>query len=244
MCTTRTPGARCAGPRGTSRSAGAARRSRSATPCSLRPARSSGSSASTRVQARLDVHAARRSPRAARRATPAVELAARSARRRSAAVGAPLGRLGHAWPRSAPAARSRARPRPRARPAWRRVDHGHDLARAVADDAVAGLAVGRLEQALGEDRELLAHAGATPRPGASESTTRPSSKPSPRNGLVARAAGGRRGRPSRPAARAARPGAMPSSDSIMQPSMTRSSSARAACDHPHRLADAAGTWRA
>ena len=35
------------------------------------------------------------------------------------------------------------------------------------------------------------------------------------------------------------PAAMPSPDSTMQPSITPSPSARAACDHPHRLADAA-----
>ena len=55
-----------------------------------------------------------------------------------------------------------------------------------------------------------------------------------------RAAGGcRRGRRGRRATRCGPPGAMPSPDSTMQPSMTPSPSARAAVRHAHRLAHAA-----
>ena len=68
-----------------------------------------------------------------------------------------------------------------------RVDHGHHVARAVADHAVGGLAVVRGEQALGEDREPLAHAaGSTPEPGPVRRAARARPRAArPRNGSSA-----------------------------------------------------------
>ena len=57
--------------------------------------------------------------------------------------------------------------------------HGDDLARAIADHAVGGLAGVLREQPLREDREPLAHAGATPSPGSALGSTRPFSKRRP-----------------------------------------------------------------
>ena len=168
-----------------------------------------------------------RAPRAAPRATPAAACR-RPARRRSRALRAERGGLRDAWRRSAPAVRvrhdvgptcarprrRRRRPRPRAR---------------RSGGAVRGLAVGRANRPRRRPRGAqLTRLGSTPRPGRWESTMRPSRSPSPRTARR-RSAGGRRGRRSRRARRTARPGAMPSSDSIMQPSMTPSPSARAAC---------------
>ena len=124
----------------------------------------------------------------------------------------------------------------RGAPACVRVDDAHDRALAVADQAVRGLAVRRVQERLGEDRDALA------RTIASGSGTRLDPEP----GTVARA------RCARPRARAPRTGssemsrwpsrstksqsdancaagAMPSELSIMQPSMTTRPSARAAC---------------
>ena len=74
-------------------------------PCSRRRARQVGVVAEHAVQARLDVHAERRSPRPARRATPRTACRP-SARRRSAAVVRPAPPPRPPSPRSAPAARA------------------------------------------------------------------------------------------------------------------------------------------
>ena len=70
-------------------------------------------------------------------------------------------------------------------PGVQRVDDRDDLALAVADQAVRGLAVRRVQERLGEDRDALAHAsGSTPRPGRCESTMRPSSSAEPLGRVV------------------------------------------------------------
>ena len=186
------------------------------------PPSSSCSPASTCIPAR--------SPRAAPPSTPA------AARRRTAR-------------RRSPGRSRRARPprRPSPRSARRRA-YGHDLVGrrpgvqssprrhttsrvAVADDAVRGLGVRRrARQAVGEQRERARSRAAAPRrgPGASRQheppvleararrTARRDQQVAVEVDVVAQRA------------RAAPPGAMPSSDSIMQPSMTPRPSARAA----------------
>ena len=115
--------------------------------------------------------------------------------------------------------------------------------RPVAHDPAHRLAVvGVVREALAEDEDaaLPAHACAdTPRPGADDGqldavvrTRRPATGPRA-------AAGCRRGRRGRRAARRSSPPRSRGPDSSMQPSITPMRSARAACDDANRLADAA-----
>ena len=173
-------GRRMPAPLGVVRSSGTPRRSRSSRPCSFGRRDEVGVGGQLVVQAGLDVEAG--AQRLEQRRLPGRRQAA--ARRRDAddqARRAEVDRL-------LQGRHDRDRPRGERHdlvgraPRGGGVDHRDDVALAVADDPVAGLAVGVREQALGVDRETVAHCVEMPRPGASDSTRRPSSKPMPENG--------------------------------------------------------------
>ena len=209
--------------------------------CSRRARRSSGSSASTVCRP-----ASTSSPRvdglaAARARQAGVELAAgrRDAdqQRRRAAAPAPR----RPSPRSAPARASTARPRLACgRPgACRRPPTTSRVAKRSTPWAV--LAWPSCEQALGEERERSRPRprARTPRPGRVARHDAPVREAEARERRLASSRCPSRSTQSTSGASCAA-AAMPSSDSIMQPSMTREVQRARGVDHAQRLAQAAG----
>ena len=212
-CRSRCPSRRCAppapspagctGPAGTVRSAGAARRSRSATPARVAARRSSGSSESWVCRPGLDVEAGRdrlaqrsraRPGRACRRsgATPISSAVAPRSIASASVATIGTGRRLKGTTSDGRAAR------------LGRVDHRDDLARAVADHAVGGLAV--VARRTGPRRRWRAARSRRlhPQPGRRRRQHAAVLELEPAERLVGAAAGARRGRPSRPARRSGR----------------------------------------
>ena len=200
----------------------------------LEPARRSrgdqvGIAAELVVQPGLDVQAERE--RLEQRVLPfRRQLAACGRDADREALRAERGGLGDRRRRSGPACPRTGTTSFDALPGVQRVDDGHDLALAVADEAVRGLAVRRVQNRPRRRPRRARSRRAAPRrgPGRCESTMRPSSSRVPRPGRR-RSAGGRRGRRSRRATRTAPTPRCRAELSIMQPSMTTRPSARAAC---------------
>ena len=213
------PAARGSRRSGRSSPAGGLRRSRSVDAVLARERRQLGVVGDELVQAVLDVEPVRDRSRGAARARPAGSGRPAVATPTSAVVGSSG---------SASATRADDREAVLGLPRPRRVEHRDDVVAAGSADAARGLAVVRVAgEALGEDQEPPLRA--TPRPGSSEGSWTPSTNCDARPGVVARAAGCRRGRRGRRGCAICAPAAMPRPDSTMQPSITPSPSARAAC---------------